>query len=55
MPYFSKSKKAPQIIQLLEEAIIILASVGIPVADKTERSLERMAMAFLALVGVTKH
>lgn len=55
MPYFSKSKKTPTTTQLLEEAITILASVGIPVADKTERNLERMAMAFLAVIGVTKH
>jgi hypothetical protein len=53
MSYFSKSKKAPSTTQLFEEAIMILASVGIPVSDKTERSLERMAMAFLAVIGVT--
>ena len=55
MPYFNKSQKDAQIVQLLEEAITILASVGIPVLDKTERSLERMAMSFLAVAGVTKH
>lgn len=54
MPYFSKSKKTASLAQLFEEAIDILASVGIPVSDKTERSLERMAMAFLAVVGVNK-
>jgi type II restriction enzyme len=55
MPYFNKSQKDSQTVQLLEEAITILSSVGIPVSDKTERSLERMAMAFLAVAGVTKH
>lgn len=54
MPYFNKSQKDSQTVQLLEEAITILSSVGIPVSDKTERSLERMAMAFLAVAGVTK-
>ena len=53
MQYFNKSQKDTQIVQLFEEAITILASVGIPVSDKTERSLERMAMAFLAVAGVT--
>lgn len=55
MPYFNKSQKNHQILQLFEEAVTILASVGIPLSDKTERSLERMAMAFLAVAGVTKH
>jgi hypothetical protein len=54
MPYFNKSQKYNKIVQLLEEAITILSSVGIPISDKTERSLERMAMAFLAVAGVTK-
>ena len=53
MSYFNKSQKDAQKVQLFEEAITILASVGIPVSNKTERSLERMAMAFLAVAGVT--
>jgi hypothetical protein len=32
-----------------------LSSVGIPISDKTERSLERMAMALLAVAGVSNH
>jgi BsuBI/PstI restriction endonuclease domain/BsuBI/PstI restriction endonuclease HTH domain len=55
MPYFSKSQKAASLIQLFEEAITILSAVGIPIANKTERNLERMAMAFLAVAGVTKY
>ena len=55
MAYFIKSKKSIQIVQLLEDAISILASVGIPIANKTERSLERMAMTFLAVAGVIKN
>jgi BsuBI/PstI restriction endonuclease HTH domain len=54
MPYFNKNQKNATIVQLFEEAITILALVGIPVSDKSERSLERMAMAFLAVAGVTK-
>lgn len=53
MPYFSKSQKSNKVITLLNEAIVILSAVGIPIADKTERGLERMAMAFLAVAGVT--
>jgi hypothetical protein len=53
MAYFSKSQKSIKTVQLLENAISILSSVGIPVSDKTERSLERMAMALLAVAGVT--
>ena len=54
MPYLTKSKKPESIVVIIEEAITILVSVGIPVDDKTERSLERMAMAFLAVAGVTE-
>ena len=39
----------------MEESITILSSVGIPVTGKTDRSLERMAMAFLAVAGVTRN
>lgn len=39
----------------MEEALAILSSVGIPLANKTSRSLERMAMAFMAVAGVTKN
>jgi BsuBI/PstI restriction endonuclease domain/BsuBI/PstI restriction endonuclease HTH domain len=53
MAYFSKSQKPAKTVQLLENAIDILASVGIPVVDKTERKLERMAMSFMAVAGVT--
>ena len=55
MPYFNTIKKSSDIIRLLEEAIEILSSVGIPVSDKTERSLAKMAMSFLAVAGVTKN
>ena len=51
--YISKSKKTEAIQQIINEALDILESVGIPM-DKTERSLERMAVCFLAVAGVTK-
>ena len=54
MNYLNKSKKAKAVVKIINEAIEILVSVGIPTDDKTERSLERMAMAFLAVAGVTK-
>ena len=51
--YISKSKKTEAIQQIINEALDILESVGIPM-DKTERSLERMAVCLLAVAGVTK-
>jgi len=54
MNYLNKSKKAKAVVKIIKEAIEILVSAGIPTDDKTERSLERMAMAFLAVAGVTK-
>jgi hypothetical protein len=54
MAYFPKNQKSSKIVQLLEEAIRILVSVGIPISGKTERSLEKMAMSFLAVAGVKK-
>jgi type II restriction enzyme len=52
--YISKSKKSKQVQQIINEAIDILESVGIPISDKSERGLERMAICFLAIAGVTK-
>ena len=51
--YIPKSKKSKAVQQIINEALDILASVGIPM-DKTERALERMAVCFLAVAGVTK-
>ena len=38
---------------MIHEALAILESVGIPLEGKTERSLERMAVCFLAVASVT--
>lgn len=52
--YIPKSKKSAPVKQLINEALDILNSVGIPFAGKRERGLENMATAFLAVAGVTK-
>lgn len=39
--------------QLINEALHILDQLGIPLAKQTPRRLERMALAFLAVTGVT--
>lgn len=52
--YIPKSEKSSRVKQLINEALDILQSVGIPFAGKRERALESMAMSFLAVAGVTK-
>jgi type II restriction enzyme len=52
--YISKSTKSKAVQTIINEALHILESVGIPLSDKTERSLERMAVCFLAVAGITK-
>jgi len=51
--YLPNSQKASNIKQLINEAIDILYQVGIPLTAKSSRALEKMAMAFLAVSGVT--
>lgn len=51
--YISKSTKSKAVQKIINEALDILESVGIPM-NKTERGLERMAVSFLAVAGVTK-
>ena len=52
--YITKSTKLKQVQKVINEALDILESVGIPVITKTERGLERMAVCFLAVASVTK-
>jgi len=52
--YLKKSKKAEKTKKLINEALDILNSVGIPFSGKRDRGLESMAMAFLAVAGVKK-
>lgn len=54
MKFLSKSKKSSEIVKVINDAIKILESVGIPI-DGTERSVERMAMAFLAVANVKQN
>jgi hypothetical protein len=55
MSYINKSKKSPKVVTLLNEALDILKNVGIPLDGLSERALENMAMAFLAVAGITKN
>lgn len=52
--YINKSTKSKSVQRIINEALEILESVGIPFTAKTERGLERMAVCFLAVAGVTK-
>jgi hypothetical protein len=52
--YLPSSTKSKPVQKIINEAIDILESIGIPVLDQTERSLERMGMSFLALIDVKK-
>lgn len=52
--YIQKSKKTALLQQLINEALHILESVGIPFENKTEKALQSMALSFLAVAGVTK-
>lgn len=52
--YIPKSSKTKSVQKIINEALDILESVGIPMNTKTERGLERMAVCFLAVAGVIK-
>ena len=52
--YIPNSKKSVATQKLINEALSILESVGIPFQEKRERGLESMAMCFLAVAEVTK-
>ncbi len=52
--YISKSSKSESVQKIINEALDILESVGIPMNTKSERGLERMAICFLAVADVTK-
>ncbi len=52
--YIKKSSKSSHVQKLINEALDILHSVGIPFEGKTEKALQSMAMSFLAVAGVTK-
>ena len=51
--YITKSTKSEIVQKVINEALDILESVGIPLDTKSERGLERMAVCFLAVASVT--
>ena len=53
--YISKSTKSKSNQAIINEALNILESIGIPLDNKTERALERIAVCFLAVAGVTNN
>jgi hypothetical protein len=52
--YNIKSTKPENLQKLINQALEILESVGIPFDKKTPKALQSMAMAFLAVAGITK-
>ena len=52
--YFIKSDKSKELQKLINEALYIISKLGIPIEGMTQRRLERMAMAFLAVANVNK-
>lgn len=52
--YKTKSTKTPATLKLINEALEILESVGIPFHKKTPKALQSMAMVFLGVGGITK-
>jgi hypothetical protein len=51
--HLPSSKKTQNVKNLINEALDILHQAGIPFAGKSDRALEKIAMAFLAVSGVT--
>ncbi len=48
------SEKSPKLKRLINEALNIINSMGIPIEDKTPRGMEKMAVAFMAVAQVNK-
>lgn len=46
MKYLKNSKKSEKIINIIEQAIDILATIDIPIQDKSERALEKWRCHF---------
>jgi type II restriction enzyme len=53
--YITKSIKSKPVQKIIDEALEILEVVGIPLTGKTERAMERIAISFLAVAGVTSN
>ncbi|MGD1704735.1 hypothetical protein [Dapis sp. BLCC M229] len=54
IPQYVKSDKPKQLQKLINEALHIISKLGVPLEGMTQRRLERMAMAFLAVANVKK-
>ncbi len=52
--YLTKSDKSQQLKRLINEVLYIIYKLGVPLQGITQRRLERMAMAFLAVANVKK-
>lgn len=50
----TKSDKSKQFQKLINEGLYIISKFGVPLEGMTQRRLERMAMAFLAVANVKK-
>ncbi len=48
------NKKSPKLQKLINQALDIIAAMGIPLDGKTPRSLEKMALVFIAVAQVNK-
>lgn len=51
--YIPSSHKSQPVRQVINEALYILVKCGLPIEGLTERRLEKMALAFLAVADVT--
>ncbi len=52
--YITKSDQPKQLQKLINEALYIISKLGVTLEGMTQRRLERMAMAFLAVANVNK-
>ena len=52
MQHLKNNNKSDKIKKILEQTIEVIVRVGIPIENQTERRIERMAMALLAVAGV---
>ncbi|MDJ0844856.1 hypothetical protein [Crocosphaera sp.] len=50
--YITKSTKNSEVKSLINEALLILDQLGIPLKNQTTRRLERLGMAFLAVTNI---
>lgn len=54
MPQFVEPKKKRPVVRIINEALLVLSSLGVPFEGLSKRRLEKMAMAFLAVCDVNR-